>query len=397
MADLLEPDDALARVLAAVPAPLEAVQLPVEDCLGLVLAADAVAPADLPAFARAMMDGYAVRLADAGAAVALLDEIAAGDGAVRPPLRDGQAHPIMTGAAVPPGAEAVVPVEQSAREGERVRLPTRIRPAANIVARGAECVAGAAWAARGALVTPMAVAAAIGVGAQRLAVHPRPRVVVIATGSELAEGAMAPGLIRDSNGPMLAALFGEAGATVERRAVGDDAAALLACLQAASAADAVVLTGGVSAGTHDEVPGTLRRLGAEVLFHKVGQKPGKPLLVARRGGQLIFGLPGNPLAAHLCACRYVVPALRRLAGLPHVAVAGRGALTAPLPGNSERTWFVPALVAGDAVAPLLPVSSADLVRPHQANAYLRLEPGATALPAGSTVGFTRIGIDAWSR
>ena len=396
MAGLLEPDAALELVLSAVP-PARSVQLPAGDCLGLALAADATACADLPPFDRAMMDGYAVRLADAGAAVALLGEIAAGDGAGREPLPTGQAYPIMTGAPVPPGAEAVVAHEQTRRQGDLVYLPERIRPGGNIVPRGGECAAGRVWAKTGAVVTPMTLAAAVGVGATHLAVHLRPRVTVIATGSELVADLSAAGRIRDTNGPMLAALFEEDRASVQRQTIGDDANALHAALQALSDVDAVVLTGGVSAGTHDEVPGVLRRMGAEILFHKVAQRPGKPLLVARLGRQLLFGLPGNPLAAHLCACRYVVPALRRLAGLPHVPARGRGVLQATLPANTERTWFLPALVEAGNVLPLLPLSSADLVQPHQANAYIRLDPGSAAQPAGGEIDFTRIGTAAWVR
>lgn len=396
MAGLLEPDAALDHVLAAVP-PATSVSLPAGDCVGLALAADATACADLPPFDRAMMDGYAVRLADAGAVVALLGEIAAGDGEHRQSLQTGEAYPIMTGAPVPPGAEAVVPHEQTQRHGDRVRLPERIRSRSNIVPQGGECRAGWPWAKAGALVTPMTLAAALGVGATHLVVHPRPRVVVIATGSELVTDPTAPGQICDTNGPMLTALFQEAGISVRRQVIGDDAAALVAALQTVQDVDVVVLTGGVSAGTHDEVPGVLRRLGAEVLFHKVAQRPGKPLLVARLGRQLLFGLPGNPLAAHLCACRYAVPALRRLAGLPHVAARGRGVLQAALPANTERTWFLPALVEAGAVFPLLPVSSADLVQPHQANAYLQLEPGSAAMAAGTEIAYTRIGAAAWVR
>jgi molybdopterin molybdotransferase len=396
MAGLLEPDVALEQVLAAVPT-ATSVNVPAGDCLGLVLAADATACADLPPFDRAMMDGYAVRLADAGATVELLGEIAAGDGAYQKPLPAGHAYPIMTGAPLPPGAEAVVPHEQTQRQGDHVDLPERIRPGANIVPRGGECPAGRSWAKAGAVVTPMTLAAALGVGAKHLEVHPRPRVVVIATGRELAADPRIAGQIRDTNGPMLAALFQEVGASVQRQVVGDDAEALCAVLQSLGDVEVVVLTGGVSAGTHDEVPGVLRRLGAEILFHKVAQRPGKPLLVARLGRQLLFGLPGNPLAAHLCACRYVAPALRRLAGRTSVPTRGRGVLQAALPANTERTWFLPALVEQGAVLPLLPLSSADLVQPHQANAYLRLDPGSTAMAAGAEIGYTRIGVDAWAR
>ncbi len=390
----LDPDEALARVLAAVGTPTTT-RLPPEDCLGLVLAEPALADGDLPPFDRAMMDGFAVRLVDAGRLVIPLAEIAAGDVVMHPAIVPGQAHPIMTGAPVPAGAEAVVAIEQTTREGDRIRLPERIRSGANIVVRGSECPAGRAWAEAGATVTPLTLAAALGVGCTTLAVHPRPRVGVITTGSELAADPSSPGQIRDSNGPMLIALLREAGIPAQRQSVDDAADTLLQRLQALADRDAVVLTGGVSAGTHDEVPGVLRRLGAEILFHHVAQKPGKPLLVARRDRQMIFALPGNPLAAHLCACRYVLPALRRLAGLPYRPGVGRGQSSAPLPANGDRIWYLPVRVAAGVVTPLLPVSSADLVQPHQANAYVRLEPSAPPTPSGSDIAFTRIGADCW--
>jgi molybdopterin molybdotransferase len=384
------PDDALAMILGAMH-PLDPIELPAEDCLGLVLAADIAATADLPPFDRAMMDGWAVRLQDAGGEVAILDEIAAGDGADRPPVATGCAHPIMTGAPVPPGAEAVVPCEQAERSGQRVRLPERIKAGANIVPRGAECRAGSPWAQGGGRITALTLAAAIGVGALRLPVVPRPRVTIIATGAELSDDPGA-GCIRDSNGPMLAALLAEAGFSTKRLRAGDDGAGIADAV-AGSHGDAVVLTGGVSAGTHDEVPQALHRLGAETILRAVAQKPGKPLLVARIGAKPVFALPGNPLAAHLCCCRYVIPALRRLAGRDGAAATGAGILAVALPAGGDRTWFVPALVVDRAVTPLLPRSSADLVAPHRANAYLRVDPGAPAQPVGAAVGYVRIGAD----
>lgn len=396
MAQLLDPDVALRQLLEALPAPAVA-RLAPEECLGLVLAEDAVAAEDLPPFDRAMMDGFAVKVADAGRAVRRLDEIAAGDGRARAPLVEGAAHSIMTGAPVPAGAEAVVQLELCRVEGETVLLPERLRAGANFVPRGAECRAGQVWAPRGCRVTPLTLAAAIGVGAERLAVHPRPTVAVLTTGDELTAAAPGAGQIRDSNGPMLAALLSEAGFLARRATVGDDRGALGARLsELAGASEVIVLSGGVSAGTHDEVPGALRALGAELLFHKVAQKPGKPLLVARRGRTFFFGLPGNPLAAHLCACRYLIPALRRLSGLGSAPLEGRGRLAAELPASSERAWFVPARLNADGtVLPLLPVSSGDLVGPHLAEAYLRAPAGAAALPAGTEVAFTFLGARAW--
>ncbi len=394
-----EPDDALAVLLAAV-APLAHQTIAAGDALGRVCAVALIAPTDQPAFPRAMMDGFAVRLADAGGAVELRREIAAGDGAAPEPLGDGSAYPIMTGAPVPSGAEAVVPIEKTTREGALVRLPERIKPGANIVGCGEELRRGDALLPAGAVVGPLALAALVAAGIEQLAVHPPPRIAVLTTGSELAAGDLGHGQIRDSNGPMLAALLAEQDWTAERGSVADDPERLAERLAALADRDAVLLTGGVSAGSHDDVPGVLRRLGADVILHKVAQKPGKPLLLARRGRQLIFGLPGNPLAAHCCACRYVIPALRRLAGLSITPLQGHGRLRLATPANADRTWFIPARVDADGdgydVTPLNPVSSADLYRPALANAYLRLEPGAAAAAVGSKISFTWIGARAWT-
>jgi molybdopterin molybdotransferase len=396
-APLLGPDRALEQVLAAVPVPGRRA-LPLDLTLGLVAADDAAALEDVPAFDRAMMDGWAVKLVDAGREVKCLEEIAAGDGRSRPALAAGHAYSIMTGAPVPSGADAVVPFEPTSRTRECVRLPDSIRARANIVPRGSECAVGQVWLHRGEVVTPMTVAAAICVGATTLSVHPSPRIAVLTTGSELTSATPTFGQIRDSNGPMLVALLAEAGFLAERGSVGDDASALSARLEALSDVDVVLLSGGVSAGTHDDVPDVLRRLGATILFHKVAQRPGKPLLVARRGRQLLFGLPGNPLATHLCATRYALPALRLLAGHSPRPRTVRARLAEELPGNPERTWFLACQLLDDgAVKPLLPVSSADLIRPHQADGYLRLESGTAGLPAGSEVTVTLIGAAAWTR
>lgn len=396
-ASLLEPDETLARVLAAVPSPARET-LPLDRVLGLVAAEDAFSLQDLPAFDRSMMDGWAVRLADAGCDVSILDEIAAGDGRTRSPLALGQAYPIMTGAPLPPGAEAVVPFEQAVRTGERVRLPGQLRARANVVIRGSECAAGQLWLRQGEVVTPMALAAAIAVGATSLSVRTRPRVAVLTTGSELTAASPSVGQIRDSNGPMLVALLAEAGFAAERGTVGDDPVALRARLEFLRDADIVLLSGGVSVGTHDDVPTVLERLGATILLHGVAQRPGKPLLVATRERQLLFGLPGNPLASHLCATRYALPALRLLAGRAARPRIVRARLAVALPTNAKRTWFLACRFLDEGtVTPLLPVSSADLIRPHQADGYLRLEPNAAALAAGSEVIVTLIGAAAWTR
>jgi molybdopterin molybdotransferase len=379
-------EQAFATWIAAV-ASLPSTPTPRDAALGLVLGADVVATHDLPPFPRAMMDGFAVRLADMGRTLPIAGSIHAGDAPGM--LAAGVAARIMTGAPAPQGAEAVVPHELCTVDADHVALPERFRPNANIVPRGGEVLAGAAVLQAGERVSAMAIAAAAALGIEALPVIPRPSVQVITTGSELRQGgAIADGAIRDSNGPMLAALCAGMGVSCARRSVGDDRSAITAAIADTDAA-LVLVTGGVSAGDRDFVPGVLADLGFTTLVRGVDQKPGKPLLLARRDGQLVAALPGNPLAVHWCFIRFIAPALRRLAGLSGDLRRETGVLAAILPGSKERPWFVPARTRREAgrllVTPTPPVSSGDVVGPAHADAYVAIPGGAAPRAPGDSV------------
>lgn len=379
-------EQAFATWIAVVPT-LAAVDLPRDACLGLRLAADSSAPHDLPPFPRAMMDGYAVRLDAAGRSLPLTTAQHAGDAPSILPA--GMAMGIMTGAAVPQGAEAVVERERCSVAEGRVTLPERIRPNANIVPRGGEALAGAAVLQAGGLVTALGIAAAAALGIATLRVVPHPRVHIITTGSELRQdGPISAGAIRDSNGPMLAALCQGMGVACTRTSVADDQRAIATAVAAAQA-DIVLLSGGVSAGDKDFVPAALSDLGFATLVRGVDQKPGKPLLLAQRDGRLVAALPGNPLAVHWCFVRFVAPALRRLAGGPTDLRRETGILAALLPGSRERPWFVPARTRREGgrllVTPTPPVSSGDVISPAHADAYIVIPAGAAPRAPGETV------------
>lgn len=373
-------------------------EAPLAQALGRIVAAAVTAPHDLPPFPRSMMDGYAVRLADAGATLPVAGAVHAGD----PPsvLVSGTALAVMTGAAVPAGAEAVVQREICLVADGHVTLPERIRPQANIVPRGGEAMAGAVVIPEGVVAGPMTIAVAAAMGIERLGVVRSPRVAIRCTGAELAADGWRPGTaaIRDSNGPMLAAMCAELGVTADRATVGDDPDSIAAAIRACDA-DLLVLTGGVSAGDKDHVPAVLVSLGAEVLVRGVDQKPGKPLLLARLGGRLVAALPGNPLAVHWCFTGFVAPALRRLAGLPHAPRRSDGVLVATLPGSKDRPWYVPvrAVRSGGmlSVTPLPPVSSGDVVTPSTLNAYVLVPAGAPPRAPGGAVEILWGGAAAW--
>jgi len=364
----------------------------VRESVGLVLARAVAADRDYPPFDRATMDGYAVRTSHAGKTVVVRGEARPG---LEPPAGpdEGACVEIMTGSPCPDGTEAVVMKEEVRRDAATATLPAAIARGQHIVRRGAECAAGAVVLAAGARVTPLAIGLLETVGARTVHVHPLPTLAVLVTGDELASSGAAPGRveIRDSNGPMLTAMARAVGVCEPLHlSVRDTAESLATALDAASSFDVVALTGGVSAGNYDLVPAALAAHGATLVFHKVKQQPGKPIVFAVKGDRLFFGLPGTPLGCHLGFHRYVVRAVRKMAGLPDRTPA-TGALAAAWSTRSERQQFVLARVepSGDAwsVRALATVGSSDLFGVGSANAYIDVPEGTRALEAGSSVAF----------
>jgi molybdopterin molybdotransferase len=393
---MISAGEALELVMqAASPRPPRPV--PLAEACGLCLAEDVLADRDYPPFARATMDGFAVRLADAGRSVTVLGEIPAGC-VWSGDFADGQCLEISTGASCPPTAEAVVPREHVARHEGRVLLPAKIEMGQNIAPQGSECRQGRRVLAAGDVVTPLAVAVMASFGVLSIRVVPRPSIGIITTGSELvaADKLPAPGTIRDANGPMLLALASaiELDRPVHLHAT-DRLETIVEALQRMADRDLILLCGGVSVGVHDLVPRALTQYGAEIVFHKVKQKPGKPLLLARKDRQLLFGLPGNPLGCHLGFQRYVAAAIRRMTGQAAVAAAFYGELAQAVEAKGERTHFAPARAE---YAPELrtswrlevppTVSSADIFNSCRANCYVEAPPGTGGLAAGQTAAFT---------
>jgi molybdenum cofactor synthesis domain-containing protein len=395
---MISPDEALQLVLDAT------TQLPVErrsllDSAGLTLAEPVVADRDQPPFNRAMMDGYAVPEGAAGQRLAVVEQVAAGHAAG---ARLTQRHcvEIMTGAPCPDGTVAVVPREQVKLDGNSVLLPTQIKPGQYIALRGSEHQVGKPVLREGDRIDALAVAVLASVGKASIRVVRPPMVTVVTTGAELVPPGSTPGpsQIRDSNGPMLHAMA--RGVGIERPALEhatDQFDSIVEKLRQFAEADVLILTGGVSAGRFDLVPDAVRHEGGEFVFHKVRQKPGKPMLLARRGKQLIFGLPGNPLACHLCFHRYVGPAIRKMQGGDPNRRTLLGRLAEAVKPRSRRTQFVLGIAqhpvdarADPLVHPMSGKSSADLFRAVAPNCYLEIPSGGAPIPAGESVRFTRI-------
>ena len=336
-AELIDIAEARARVLAAVvPGPTE--QVEVGRAHGRVLAEDVAAEGPSPPFDSSAMDGYAV-VAGPAAELPVVDESRAGRPSRRR-LSAGEAIRISTGAAVPEGADSVIPVERVEERGDAVAVPDW-EADRNIRRAGEDMRAGAVVVRGGTPVGPAELAVLVAAGAERVRCAVRPRVAVLATGDELVEPGepLGPGQIRNSNAYALAALVERAGAEVAlRRRVPDDARATREELAAAiAAADVVCVSGGVSVGPHDHVKPALAELGVEERFWGVRLKPGKPTWFGTApGGQLVFGLPGNPVSAMVTFHLFARPALRRLAGADPEDTRTRAVLDAPVALSPRR-------------------------------------------------------------
>ncbi len=395
---LLSVAAAVARVWETV-RPLPEVEVPAGAAVGLTLAEDLAWPSHLPSLDVSAMDGVALHSAAGGeeAVLEVAGTTCAGE-PPGPPLSPGQCRRIMTGAPLPPGADAVQRVERTAPAGEgRVRLLAAVRPWENVRRVGSERRAGARALERGARLGPVHAGLLALLGRASVRVIRRPRVTVAATGDELVgagEGA-APWQVPNSNGPLLAALVRSWGAEVLEAGILPDRGPELreAITGASRRSDLILLSGGVSRGDLDLVTGALPAAGLNPIFHGVAVKPGKPILFAssRDGRVHAFGLPGNPLSALVGCVLFAWPALERLAGRPHPPAALQARLAEPLArGSGEREELRPARLSvlpggGWQVAVLHAASSADLGAVARAGALVHLPPRCSPLPAGAAV------------
>jgi molybdopterin molybdotransferase len=298
--------------------PRAKVRVTVWEALGFVLAQEVKTDRDYPSFNRSTRDGYAVKAADVAAAATLrcVGEIKAGD-TVREALQPGTCVQIMTGAAVPSGADAVVMIEHTQRDGDIVRFDRPARTGQNIVPRGSEARAGHTILTPGARLGYAELALAAQVGAVELQCAKKPRVAILSTGDEVALVDKTPGefQIRNSNSVSLAAQVRIAGGEpVVLGNAADDLDALAAMIELGLREDALVLSGGVSMGKYDLVETALKALGTEFYFDAVAIRPGKPAVFGMCGGVPVFGLPGNPVSTMVTFELFVAPAIDLLSG-----------------------------------------------------------------------------------
>lgn len=373
----------------------EAEEIGLPAAVGRTLANDVHAERDQPPFDRVTMDGIAIAHGDWLAGIRRY-RIVGVQAAGKPPLAlsaGGECVRIMTGAMRPDGADSIVPIERVRIEADyaAVEAGADVRPRQFIHPRGSDRYEHEQILGAGTLIGPAEVAILASAGVARPRVASLPRIAVVSTGDELVglEDPVAPYQIRSSNDFAIeASLVRHRLAVVTRKHLDDDEAELLEEIDALHAGhDALILSGGVSMGEFDFVPSVLERLGATVVFHRIEQRPGRPMWFGTtRDGKPVFALPGNPVSTLVCLTRYVLPALRHAAGLAARAEE-RVALAAPVEGPEKMSYFVPVELSSSDTAKLLAEprqtnTSGDFVTLGGTDGFVELPPGG-AHPAGT--------------
>jgi molybdopterin molybdotransferase len=383
------------EVAGAIRRPLLRETIEIEQAFGRILAAQVLADRDYPPFDRSTRDGFALRAADAAAPGVRLDcigELRAG-GNFDEVVKSEQCVEIMTGASVPKGADAVVMIEHTKREGRIITIDRPAKSGDHIVPRGSE-------ARMGALLVPVKtrlgyaeMALAAQAGATRLEVFVTPRVAILSTGDEVVDARKSPGplQVRNSNGISIEILARTGGAQpVQLGNAPDEKNALRAAIEQGLEQDILVLSGGVSMGKYDLVEQVLADLGAQFHFTGVEIRPGRPAVFATCRGKLVFGLPGNPVSTMVTFELFVLPAIDVLSGATARSLPiFRAKLASPVREKGSLVHFLPARIeweGREARATQLPwQGSGDIVALASANGFLVINPGRPEIAVGELV------------
>lgn len=383
--------------------PTAVVEIPLADACGRVLGRDARSDVDSPAYDKSLVDGFAVvAQGQAAGTLRVSEEITAGQ-LPRHVVDAGSAARIMTGAPLPPGADAVVMKEDVEDRGQSVRIGSAsIAPGQNILRRATSFSAGQTVVPAGRMIRPLEVGILAEAGVTQVPVHGAADVSIIATGNELvaADTAPGPGQLRNSNGPMLTCAVRAVSAVArDRGIVGDSISELHEAVASGLESDFLLLSGGVSVGVLDLVPRVLDDLGVQQVFHGVRIKPGKPVWFGRHDTAehraCVFGLPGNPVSSFVGFQLLVRAALARFHGhrdWQPTTISAR--LAGPLDHHARRDAYYPArlheMTDGRAAEPVPWQGSADLAALTRADALIHVPPGDATLAEGQSVEVLRI-------
>jgi molybdopterin molybdotransferase len=372
--------------------------VPLLHAAGRVLAEPVAADRDIPPFRRSTRDGYAVSAADLAtlpAKLKVIGEIKAGPSQLPSELNRGEAFSIMTGAPVPPGADAVVMVEHTSQKGDLVEITRAVAPAENVVAQGAEAKRGSLLLDQGTRLNEAAIALAASVGKSRLQVFVRPRVAVLTTGDEIVDLDTAPGptQIHNSNTYSLAVQIQQAGGEPVLLPIApDEPRRLRQLIEEGLQSDLLIMTGGVSMGRYDLVEQVLAQMQAEFLFTGAKIQPGRPVVFGRVPAQhkYFFGLPGNPVSTMVTFELFAKPMLEALSGMhPRPLTFLHARLKSEIRVKPGLTRFLPAILSGqyeNAAVELVPwQGSGDIAAQTRSNCYAVIPPDRDHIKAAEWV------------
>ncbi|GEN75416.1 molybdopterin molybdotransferase MoeA [Chryseobacterium hagamense] len=368
--------------------------LPLSEAAGLVTSSDVIAGTDIPGFPQSSMDGYALKFEDKNLPLEIIGEMAAGTTAALQ-IKNGQASRIFTGAPLPGGADTVVMQEKITVENQRLVIhDENLGQGLNVRPKGSEVKQGTVAMAAGTVLSPAAVGFLAGIGKDRVEVYCPPVIAVILTGNELQDPGkeLAFGQVYEANSYQLKAALEKTGVKkIHIFRAEDDPGKLQQILdQALAISDMVLLNGGVSVGDYDFVTRAAEHCGIEEKFHKIRQKPGKPLFFGTKGEKLVFGLPGNPSSSLTCFYEYVLPAVEQLAGLKNSIRKIHATATHDYAKPAGLTHFLKAFYEEGKVTPLHAQESYRLHSFAQANCFLVLPEESTGCREGDTVEIHRL-------
>ncbi|MBB6237258.1 molybdopterin molybdotransferase [Pedobacter sp. AK013] len=356
---------------------LNPISIDLAKASGYILAADVYAKYDIPAFSQSAMDGYALKFTDHEKVLNIIGEMAAGT-ATNISIQNGETSRIFTGAPLPNGADTVVMQEKITRIDGKITLQDpNLKPGLNVRDKGSEINAGALAMEKGNFLSPAAIGFLAGIGINEVSIYPMPKISIIVTGKELQQPGkgLEFGQVYESNSYSLSAALKHEG--IEQITVyeADDDLEILkkVLLNAVANSDVVLLTGGVSVGDYDFVIEAASDCGIKQIFHKVKQKPGKPLYFGTKDQKLIFGLPGNPSSVLSCYYNYVLPSIKSLSYKNNSVIEVQAELTHPYSKPAGLTHFLKGKYENGLVTPLSAQESYRLSSFAQANCLISLD------------------------